>query len=35
MPLTPDEYFDNATSLSDDQERTLLAAFAELGALSL
>jgi len=28
MPLTPDEYFDNATSLSDDQERTLLAAFA-------
>jgi diadenosine tetraphosphate (Ap4A) HIT family hydrolase len=28
MPLTPDEYFENATSLSDDQVRSLLAAFA-------
>jgi hypothetical protein len=28
MPLTPDEYFENATSLSDDQEARALSALA-------
>jgi diadenosine tetraphosphate (Ap4A) HIT family hydrolase len=29
MPLTPEEFFDNATSLGDDQERRAIAALAQ------